>query len=53
MSRLAATSPVPDLTIVVPSYETADRLETCLGALARSAEQHPQVVLEAMRAHFD
>jgi GT2 family glycosyltransferase len=48
MSRLAETSPVPDLTIVIPSYETADRLETCVDALARSAEQHPQVVLEVI-----
>lgn len=48
MSRVAAAARVPDLTVVIPSYETADRLETCLAALARSAEQHPRVGLEVI-----
>lgn len=53
MSEARIEAPGPgvapaDLTLVIPSYDTADRLEACLRSVEVAAEQSPELVLDVI-----
>lgn len=53
MSATALTEPVPDLSVVIVSYECRDHLERCLGSLLEERSRVPMEVVVVDNASTD